>query len=128
MSDGCKAVRGSKSRAGAARERGDRGEAGERTARGERDVSGSIVMAGQEEDVASGDGQVRAGVKVDRGFDLDGDPDPGLKPAWTTEGNGGQRFDSDNLYGTRTDSESAADEVKSKQDTTECWTKPDPGL
>lgn len=54
LSGCCKAVRGSKSRAGAAREGGDRGEEGGRTAKGEREVSGSTVMAGLKEEVASG--------------------------------------------------------------------------
>lgn len=111
MSDWCKAVRGSKSKAGAGKEEGDRGDDGETTVRAEREAaketSDSTVMDGQE------DG-------TDRG------PDPGpesdLKPTWTSEGNAGTRSDSEDSHGTRRVSERTAAVEP------ECWGALDPGL
>lgn len=69
LSDWCRAVSGSRSRAGAGREEGDRGD-GDAT----EDVSDSTAMTGQD----------------------DPDPDPETEPdlAWPSKGKGGARSDS----------------------------------
>lgn len=64
----------------------DGGEDGEK-ATGE--YSDSMFMAGQKTDVDTGVEKVRTGVEVDRGPDPQ--PEPEVKPVWTSEGNGRTR-------------------------------------
>lgn len=60
-----------------------------------------MVMAGQEEEQAAGVKKVSTGEGADSGPDVeptpehDPDPKPGLKPAWTFDGKGLIRSDSD---------------------------------
>lgn len=88
-SDWCRAVRGSKSKAGAGRKEEvgeggeERGEDGERAAGGDWDDSGSTVMVGQEEEGGAGGRRVRTGPAGEDGG-LEPGPDP-LKPAWVTK-------------------------------------------
>lgn len=93
-------MRGSRSKAGAGREVEDRdgresGEGGEVRDGGEDgekaagDNSDSMFMAGQKTD--PGVETVRTGVEVLGGPDPE--PEPELKPVWTSEGNGRTRSD-----------------------------------
>lgn len=109
--DWCRAVRGSRSRAGAGGGVEDRAggvgrgggegrdgdEDGERAATGDWDAiedSDSIVMAGQEEEEDAGVMKVSTGTRVDSGPELeptlehDPEPEPELIPVWTFDGNG----------------------------------------
>lgn len=117
MLDWCRAVRGSRSRAGAGREiedrtGGERMDGGEEMDAGERaegdwervkEDSDSMVMAGQkeEEEGVVGVGKVSTGGGVDSGAVTDPtlehapEPEPEIKPAWTFDGKGLVWFNSD---------------------------------
>lgn len=100
--DWCRAVRGSRSRAGAGGETEEAGgmggegrHGGEEEVRAaggdghtERQDSDSMVMAGQEEDEAAGVGGVITGPDLEPTVQPDPDPEPGLKPAWSCDGEG----------------------------------------